>query len=374
LVKFPLGNLQGGLAMEKVLLAGADVHQQNIRVRYGVGMDEPVGESFGGKKKGRAYLVTYLRKEAARVGAKRIVVAYEASSVGYVLRDELEDGGIECYVLAPTKIKTSSQDRKKKTDDKDALRIHEALKNHILAGSKLPAVWIPDQETRDAREVVRCRADWGHKLTAVKCEIQSLLKRHGLEKPEEFESNWTQKHRVWVKRWTEGKSPLHEGARQVLKSLLRQLEFLEGEALVLDQAVVKKSQLPRYRKAVDALDAMAGIRVLTAMVFLTELGDMSRFQNRRQVGSIMGLAPSSNESGEITDRKGHITRFGSSRLRRALCQSVWSRIREGREDWPFYDRLVSRNPKKKMIAVVACMRKLGIKMWHVASAAAKESA
>jgi len=356
--------------MEKVLMVGADVHKKSIRVRYGVGQAKPVGKSWGGRKKGRERLMTDMWREARRVGASRIVMAYEASSVGYVMRDEAMDAGIECHVLAPTKIKKSGQDHKKKTDDKDAIRIHEVVKNHILAGSAIPAVWVADEETRDAREVVRCRTDWGQKLTVVKCEIQSLLMRHGLEKPEGYESNWTKKHRRWIASWAEGASPLGEGGRQALRSLLRQLAFLEEEAQVLDQAVIKKAERPRYRKAVAALDAMTGIRVLTAMVFLTELGDMKRFKNRRQVGSIMGLAPSSNESGDVKDRKGHITRFGSSRLRRSLCQAVWSRIKqEGGVDRVFYDRLVNRNPKKKMIAVVACMRKLGVKMWHVASQA-----
>jgi transposase len=152
------------------------------------------------------------------------------------------------------------------------------------------------------------------------------------------------------------------GARQSLRSLLRHLTFLEEESAILDEAVAKKAELPRYRQAVERLEAMPGIRVLTAMIFLTELGDMGRFRNRRQVGGILGLVPSSNESGEITDRKGHITRYGSGRLRRVLCQAVWGRIKQGGPDRPFYDRLVERNPKKKMIAVVACMRKLGVKM------------
>jgi len=354
--------------MSNVLMAGADVHDESIRARYATGVADPTGKSFGGNRKSRESMIWFLRHEAERLGAQRIVVAYEASSAGYLLWDELKAAGIECHVLAPTKIKTSVEERKKKTDDKDALRIFEALKNHVLAKSKLPSIWIPDEETRDAREIVRCRADWGHKITAVKCEIQSLLKRQGLEKPGGMESNWTQAHRIWMKGHVEEGSKLKEGVLRVLKSLMRELEFLEQEALELDRGVAEKAELPRYREAVDALDAMTGIRVLTAMIFLTEMGQMDRFKNRRNVGGILGLVPSSNETGEAKDRKGHITRFGSARLRRALCQAVWCRIRsEGGPDRAFYEKVVTRNPKKKMIAVVACMRKLGVKMWHVAS-------
>ncbi|MEW6360416.1 MAG: transposase [Planctomycetota bacterium] len=50
----------------------------------------------------------------------------------------------------------------------------------------------------------------------------------------------------------------------------------------------------------------------------TEMGDLSRFENRRQVGSYLGLVPSSAESGEDSDRKGHITHQGSRRGRGVL--------------------------------------------------------
>jgi transposase len=96
------------------------------------------------------------------------------------------------------------------------------------------------------------------------------------------------------------------------------------------------------------------------------MGDLTRFTNRRQISAYLGLAPRSYESGEANDRKGHITRQGSSRLRAALCQAVWSRIRERGPDHAGYQRLVERNPKHKKIAVVAIMRRLGVRMWHKA--------
>ena len=107
-----------------------------------------------------------------------------------------------------------------------------------------------------------------------------------------------------------------------------------------------------------------GVGVLTAMVFLTELGDMRRFSNRRQVGSFLGLTPASHESGEDADHKGHITHQGPSRVRKVLCQAVWSRLRVDRSEQRAYERLVVRNPRNKKVAVVARMRVLAIRMWH----------
>jgi transposase len=96
-----------------------------------------------------------------------------------------------------------------------------------------------------------------------------------------------------------------------------------------------------------------------------EVGDFSRFRRRRQVGSYWGLTPSSQESGETNDRKGHITHQGSPRVRRMLCQGTWARVRHDPAERSVYDRLVERNPKRKKIALVALMRRLSVRLWHV---------
>ena len=100
------------------------------------------------------------------------------------------------------------------------------------------------------------------------------------------------------------------------------------------------------------------------MVFLTEIGDMQRFSNRRQVRSFLGLAPTCRESGEESDRKGHITREGPARIRKILCQAAWVRIVYDVEEARVYERIVEKNPKHKKIAIVACMRRLGVLMRH----------
>ena len=105
------------------------------------------------------------------------------------------------------------------------------------------------------------------------------------------------------------------------------------------------------------------------MVYLTEMGDLTRFANRQQVGSFLGLVPSSFETGQADDRKGHITRQGPARVRKVLCQAVWSRVGSEESERRAYDRLVQRNPKHKKIAIVARMRVLAVTLWHKGLAA-----
>src|SRR5206468_3078721 len=117
-----------------------------------------------------------------------------------------------------------------------------------------------------------------------------------------------------------------------LASLLRQWEFLQQEIERVDAALDELACAPRYAAAIGALVRLQGVGLLTALVFLTEIGNLKRFANRRQISAYLGLVPRSYESGAANDRKGHITRQGPSRVRRVLCQAVWPRIRfEGSE-------------------------------------------
>ena len=223
--------------MKKIVMCGADVHDNSVTARVAVNKEKPETRVFRYTRQGRQNMFKYLKLVARKYGADRIVVAYEASSLGFGLCDECTDAGIECYVLAPTKMPQSEEQRKRKTDKRDAQKI---------------------------------------------------------------------------------------------------------------------------------LEQLTGVAVLTAMVFLTEMGDLRRFKNRKKVGAFMGVVPSSNETGENSDRKGHITRQGPARLRKVLCQGAWSRVTFDPEESKVHARIVEKNPKKKKIATVACMRRLGVRMWHIA--------
>ena len=145
----------------------------------------------------------------------------------------------------------------------------------------------------------------------------------------------------------------------------RQLEFLEKEIEQLNQAMEQLAATPRWKPIVQAMTKEKGVGLMTALKYSTDIAEFSRFRRGRQVGAFYGLTPSSNESGENNDRKGHITREGSPTGRQVLCQSTWSRVRHDEHEREVFQRLVLKNPKKKKIALVACMRRLAVRLWHV---------
>jgi transposase len=279
-----------------------------------------------------------------------------------VLHDQAEAEGMVCHVLAPTKMEKSAEQKKHKNDDRDADDVLEKLRGYVLAGNRLPRVWIPELETRDDREIVRTRLELGEKQTQVKTQIQMLLKRHGLERPMELSSR-TVAYRNWLRALSKSET-LRWGTRESLGSLLRQLDAIESELKQLDQKVQQLAAQQRHKPIVEALTEEKGVGLLTAMVYRTEIGQASRFRRGRHIGKYAGLTPTSHESGEQNDRKGHISRQGPPRLRKVLCQASWVHIRHDSQSRQYYQRLVAKNPKKKKIALVAIMRRLAVRLWH----------
>jgi transposase len=252
--------------------------------------------------------------------------------------------------------------------------ILEVLRGHILAGNTLPDVWIPDHRTRDDREVVRSRLDAATKRASIKTQVRFLLKRNRVRRPKDIGKSWGKAYRCWLFEVAQGKGKkLRDGGLIALRSFCRQVEMLDREIAFLDADIEELARTPRYADPVRALKELDGVGTFVAMVFLTEMGDLSRFGNRRQVPCYMGIVPSSDESGETSDRKGHITHQGSWRLRKVLCQAAWARIRSNEGARALRDRLVEKNPKNKKIATVAVMRRLSIRMWHVGLAAQKRA-
>jgi transposase len=351
--------------MENVSMTGCDLHDKKIVLRTALGRGNERTMDAENTPDGRRMLISKLKADAAAAGCKRIVLAYEASGQGFNLCDQLTEAGIECFVLAPTKIARSLKQKKEKTDAKDARQLLDLLRGHILAGNELPCVQVPTLQERDDRELTRSRLDLVDKQSRIKAQIKALLKRNGVERPSDIGKGWTKKQSAWLEGLT--KKGLRSGAAEALDSLLRQFESVRKEVRRLDRKLAALAKEDRHAARLSALTKLDGVALLSALVFLVEMGEMGRFANRRKVGSYIGLVPSSNETGESNDRKGNITRQGSAFIRRILCQCAWARIRTDPVERAKYAELVERNPKKKKVAVVALMRRLAIRMWHAAA-------
>ena len=351
--------------MSKTIMIGCDLHDRSMLTRFAIDAGDPQQKSFGNDFDGRSKMIEFFSELAAESQADRMVFAYEASGQGYGLCDLLEENDIECYVRSPTLLPKTPKSAKQKTDAKDAQMLLEQIRGFVLAGNPLPVVWTPPQRLRDDRELVRNRIDVADECTRIKLQILSMLKRRGIEKPSWYRGTWSKRFVAWLRELA---NQLDAFVSPVLESLVSRFELFRDEMTKLEKRIRELSRAPRYAHSHDALRQIPGVGLLTAMTFLTEMGDLTRFRNRREVGAYLGLCPSSHESGETNNRKGRITRQGPSRLRRMLCQAVWSSLARDAEVAAAYERIKGGKPQRSKKAIVALMRQLGIKMWHRALA------
>src|SRR5258707_5575573 len=69
--------------------------------------------------------------------------------------------------------------------------------------------------------------------------------------------------------------------------------------------------------------ALASARLMFDDAVLAEIGDLSRFQNPRELMGYLGLVPSESSTGDKVKRGG-ITKAGNGRARRILVEAAWS--------------------------------------------------
>jgi transposase len=63
---------------------------------------------------------------------------------------------------------------------------------------------------------------------------------------------------------------------------------------------------------VQAMQALRGVQFLVAITVVAELGDLTRFDNPRQLAALVGLIPSEYSTGG-SRRQGGITKAGNGR-------------------------------------------------------------
>ena len=93
------------------------------------------------------------------------------------------------------------------------------------------------------------------------------------------------------------------------------------------------------------------------------------FQNRRQLGGLLGFAPVKYESGE-TSRDQGISRAGNDRLQSTMVQLAWSWVHwqpaSALTQW--YLARFGKGKRTRKVGIVALARKLFIALWRWATA------
>jgi transposase len=286
---------------------GLDVHKETIAVAIAEeGRGEPI---YYGEIPNIAEAIRKLVKKVTSKGEK-VLFCYEAGPCGYDVYRQLTDLGQRCDVVAPSLIPKKSGDRVK-TDRRDAGTL-----TRLYRAGELTPVWVPDKEQEAIRDLTRAREDMKAMEGHAKQRLVAFLLRHG--KRFSGRCKWTQAYF----RWLEGITFEMPAQQIVLQEYVDTVRHMQGRVAALEEEMRQAMQEWTLEPVVTGLMALRGFELITAMTVVAELGDISRFENARQVMAHLGLVPSEHSSGKRQQRGG-ITKTGNGHARRVLIEASW---------------------------------------------------
>jgi transposase len=286
-----------------------DVHKESIAVAY-VAKDHDADVIYLGTIGTRHVDIDQLIRKF-QLRAKHLIFVYEAGPCGYWLYRYLTKKGYDCWVVAPSLIPKKAGDRVK-TDRRDA-----GQWARLMRSGDLTPVYVPTVEDEAIRDLSRAREDAIRDLKAAKFRLKAFLLRHDIHYT--GRATWGPAHLRWL-------------AEVVCPTPAQQIVFQEYVRAVnehaerlqrLEQELHEQVTAWRLYPVVEALQALRGVQFTVAVTTVAELGDLTRFENPRQLMKFLGLIPSEYSSGERR-RQGSITKAGNTHARRALVEGAWA--------------------------------------------------
>ena len=153
-----------------------------------------------------------------------------------------------------------------------------------------------------------------------------------------------------------GSRDAQEAARIELRILLADYKMQRAREAELMALIEDKIRKVPY---VDKLLEIRGVGLKTVTGFVAEVGDITRFDDPRQLQKLAGYAIVKNESGKHKGES-HISYRGRKRLRYVLYEAAVSVVSHSAEFRSIYQYYTTRekNPLKKMQSMIAVACKL----------------
>jgi len=150
------------------------------------------------------------------------------------------------------------------------------------------------------------------------------------------------------------KNRLQRMPKSVHRPIARILKSIQKEISGIDQQLDKLiDEVPEWRATRDLLLSAKGVGKVLAYTLMSELPELGQL-NRKQIASLVGVAPMNKDSGGYQGRRQ--IRGGRHKVRTVLFVSMMSAIQCHPKLKPMYQRMVAAGKPKK-VAIVACMRK-----------------
>jgi transposase len=325
------------------VFAGFDVHRAQITFDAS---DTETGEITRGRIDSTRPAV---ERWVGRFPGREVHVAVEACTGWLFVCQALDRSGAIAHLAEP--VETSAlrgRRRRAKTDREDARWLRE-----LLAEGRLPESWIPPEHVRQWRTRARLRKTLVDERTAWHQRIRATLYHHGISGSPEHLSTLAGREFL-------AKQALPIDATERITVALEMIDLLEIQLARVESEIRK---LARRQTGCKALMTLYGMGELTALITLTELGDVSRMHASRQAVRCAGIDIGVHRS-DRTARVGKLTHQGSAELRWALYEAAQSACRPSSPDHQDYLALKARGLSHTR-ASLTIARKLARRSYHV---------
>ena len=137
-------------------------------------------------------------------------------------------------------------------------------------------------------------------------------------------------------------------------SIERMIEFLKKELDDGDTQVAAHVQR-HHADLAQVLASVPGVGATSVAVLLAQLPELGSL-DRRRVAALVGVAPLNHDSGRMCGQRS--IWGGRAEVRRALYMATLVAVRYNPVLKAHYEHLLAAGKRKKVVALVACMRKL----------------
>ena len=287
---------------------------------------------------------TQPRRFAEALGDRpRARIVIEASTESEWVARGLEGLGHDVIVADPNFAPMyATRTRKVKTDRRDARALAEAC---------LLGAYRPVHRLSDAQRHVRARLTVGDALVRTRTRyislVRAMLRQHGWPVATGSAEGFRRRGMAL---------PLPGRLRSEVAPLLAVMRHLPQQLAYADERIAAVTRTDARGRRLQSVPTIGPV---TAAAFVAAVDDVARFRRAHEVEAYLGLVPRELSSGE-TQRRGRITKAGSSRVRWLLIQAAVSLLRlpDPRTVWlrEWAGRIAAR--RGRGIAVVALARRL----------------
>jgi transposase len=215
--------------------------------------------------------------------------------------------------------------------------------------------YVPPEEIRERRALVRGRKQLVEKQTDFKNQIHAVLDQQGTS------SEWDPFSQKGREVLAGEDLSLGSVARMLIESYLEVIDTLEERISELEDIIQERAA---SLEETQRLMSIPGISFYSSLLITSELGEIERFDRDKEVVSYAGLDPIVRESAD-SRTEGSISKRGNPQLRSILVQCAKVAVHRSNDEYlsRFFERVKRR--KNYSIAIVATARKLLVSIYHM---------